>query len=659
MKKQIKKLLSILTLVAILCSIICVPTSARELRQEEFEASYGKRISADGNWTYIKPAVFNEGEIAIVEYKGTDTEVIIPETVDGYTVVAVGDQYDDVGLFSSEYKLLSKLFADDLNVTKVTLPKTFKKFGIFVYDEYSLGDDQYDCFNAFRATYSSFAKESITKYIIDENNPYLSSEDGIIYNKDKTELLLYPQGKTDEVFTLPESVKTFGVYAFAYSKLKRVENFDNVTELSNYLFEYSNIEEFPKMENIEEIEPYAFAYCNNLKSVTIPLKVNDVGSHAFYSCKNLKEVDFGKVIYIGPAAFAQCSSLKEAILPKTCRRLEDYAFSNCKKLELLVANHLEYIEPYAFNKCISLRLIHESIDNVGDPEIGYENPYNVLSAEIIKYNAFKNCTSIEYLEINESREIQANAFLNCNALAEVHFWFDIPESINANAFNNTALVNNHKGGIIYIDEVALRYKKPAKPSTTIKIKDGTKHIAEYCLYKIDDVKQIFIPSSVKVVESVNISECRDLKRVYINGKKTEFDDNSCQNNYHAKTLYYIKSKAYKVIEHFDKDHYTYTTDWKPDKTKSVSAVGKTKSTAKITWKKQGYVSGYEVYMKTSKNGKWKKVATLEGSDSTSYTKTGLSKNKTYYFRVRAYKTVYDKTYYGAYSTTDAAKTKKK
>jgi hypothetical protein len=64
-------------------------------------------------------------------------------------------------------------------------------------------------------------------------------------------------------------------------------------------------------------------------------------------------------------------------------------------------------------------------------------------------------------------------------------------------------------------------------------------------------------------------------------------------------------------------------------------------------------------MKTSKNGKWKKVATLKDSDSTSYTKTGLSKNKTYYFRVRAYKTVYDSTYYGAYSTTDAAKTKKK
>jgi hypothetical protein len=296
---------------------------------------------------------------------------------------------------------------------------------------------------------------------------------------------------------------------------------------------------------------------------------------------------------------------------------------------------------------------------VGDPEIGYENPYNVLTAEKIERNAFLDCKAIKYLDIRDAEEIQENAFLNCTALSEVHFWFDIPKDIHANAFENTALVNNHKGGIIYIDDVALCYKKPSKAPTTIKIKSGTKHIASWCLYKIDGVKSLYLPSSLKEVEEVNISSMNDLKRVYIAGKKTEFDEISCQNNYHAKTTYYIKSNAYRVIEHFDKDHYTYTTDWKPDKTKSVSAVGKTKSTAKISWKKQGYVSGYEVYMKTSKNGSWKKVATLKGSDSTSYTKKGLSKNKTYYFRVRAYKTVYDKTYYGAYSTTDAAKTKSK
>ena len=655
-----KKLLSILTLIAILVAVFyTVPVKAAET------SHYNRlvTISKDGNWGYVYLCEYIDGDcqddsceedIAIVDYRGNEAEVVIPESVDGHTVLGVGDFYDES---YPEDELVSKLFADDFNVTKVTLPKTLQKFGKYIYGEFGGDEEGWYEKNAFYTAHSSFYKDTITEYIVDENSPYLSSENGIIYNKDKTELLLYPQGKTDEVFTLPESVKSFGAYAFAYSKLKRVENFNHIRELSYGLFMNSSLEEFPKMENIQEIAPYAFAYCNNLKSVTIPLRVNDIYDHAFYYCKNIKEVDFGKIIYIGSAAFAQCSSLKEAILPETCRMLQDYAFSNCQKLELLTTNYLEFIGSYAFNKCYSLRLIHESIDNVGDPEIGYENPYNVLTAEKIECNAFKNCTSIKYLDIRDAEEIQENAFLNCTALSEVHFWFDIPKDIHANAFENTALVNNHKGGIIYIDDLALCYKKPAKAATTIKIKSGTKHIASWCLYKIDGVKSLYLPSSLKEVEEVNISSMKDLKRVYISGKKTEFDNNSCQNNYRSKTTYYIKSKAYRVIEHFDKDHYTYTTDWKPDKTKSVSAVGKTKSTAKITWKKQGYVSGYEVYMKTSKNGKWKKVATLKGSDSTSYTKKSLSKNKTYYFRVRAYKTVESSTYYGAYSSTDAAKTK--
>ncbi len=655
-----KKLLSILTLIAILVAVFyTVPVKAAET------SHYNRlvTISKDGNWGYVYLCKYIDGDcyddsceenIAIVDYRGNEAEVVIPESVDGHTVIGVGDFYQER---YPEDEFVSKLFADESNITKVTLPKTLKEFGKYIYGEYG-GDEEgwYEknvCFTAC----SSFYKDTITEYIVDENSPYFTSENGILYNKDNTELTIYPAGKTDEIFTLPTSVKSFGAYAFANSKLKRVENFIHIRELSYGLFMNSSLEEFPKMENIEEIEPYAFAYCDNLKSVRIPLSVDDVCNHAFYYCKNIQKIDFGKVILIGGAAFAQCSSLKEAILPKTCRRLESYAFSNCQKLELVIANYLERIGSYAFNKCYSLRLIHESIDNVGHPETGYENPYNVLTAEKIERNAFKNCTSIKFLDIRDAKEIQENAFINCTALSEVHFWFDIPKDIHANAFKNTALVNNHKGGIIYIDDVALCYKKPAKASTTIKIKSGTKHIASWCLYKIDGVKSLYLPSSLKEVEEVNISSMKDLKRVYISGKKTEFDDNSCQGGKKCNTKYFVKSKAYRVIEHFDKDNCTYTTDWKPDKTKSVKAVGKSKSTAKITWKKQGYVSGYEVYMKTSKNGSWKKVATLKGSDSTSYTKKGLSKNKTYYFRVRAYKTVYDTTYYGAYSSTDAAKTK--
>ena len=62
-------------------------------------------------------------------------------------------------------------------------------------------------------------------------------------------------------------------------------------------------------------------------------------------------------------------------------------------------------------------------------------------------------------------------------------------------------------------------------------------------------------------------------------------------------------------------------------------------------------------MATSKNGKYSKIATLKGNSKVSFTKTGLSKGKTCYFKVKAYKTLDGKTVYGDYSAVKSAKIK--
>ena len=84
---------------------------------------------------------------------------------------------------------------------------------------------------------------------------------------------------------------------------------------------------------------------------------------------------------------------------------------------------------------------------------------------------------------------------------------------------------------------------------------------------------------------------------------------------------------------------------------------KTKA-AKITWKKDTKVSGYEVYMATSKNGKYTKIKTVKSNKTVNYTKKKLKKNKKYYFMVRSYKTVNGKKIYGAYSSKKYVKVKK-
>ena len=60
-----------------------------------------------------------------------------------------------------------------------------------------------------------------------------------------------------------------------------------------------------------------------------------------------------------------------------------------------------------------------------------------------------------------------------------------------------------------------------------------------------------------------------------------------------------------------------------------------------------------VYPTKEREDATKKVATLKGSDTTGYTAKNLKKNKTYYFKIRAYKT-YGSTYHGAYTKSKKA-----
>ena len=88
----------------------------------------------------------------------------------------------------------------------------------------------------------------------------------------------------------------------------------------------------------------------------------------------------------------------------------------------------------------------------------------------------------------------------------------------------------------------------------------------------------------------------------------------------------------------------------------LAVAKKSAKSIKITWKKTK-ATGYEVWMKSSKNGAYKLVKTITKSSTTSYTKSNLAKNKTYTFKIRAYKNVGDQTLYGAYSTAKSLKLK--
>lgn len=116
--------------------------------------------------------------------------------------------------------------------------------------------------------------------------------------------------------------------------------------------------------------------------------------------------------------------------------------------------------------------------------------------------------------------------------------------------------------------------------------------------------------------------------------------------------YYYKVRAYKVV-----DGKTIYSDYSkvmsvkaaPKAPLGVEAKSKTYNSNKITWDKVTGASGYEVYRSTSLDGKYSLSKRITSSSTTNYTNTGLKTGNTYYYKIRAYKTVDGKRVYSKFS----------
>ena len=124
------------------------------------------------------------------------------------------------------------------------------------------------------------------------------------------------------------------------------------------------------------------------------------------------------------------------------------------------------------------------------------------------------------------------------------------------------------------------------------------------------------------------------------------------------TTYYYKVRAYRTVNSvklygaFSAIKSVKPVPAVPDSFKAVSA---SSTSVKLSWKKVSGASGYEVYRATSKSGKYSKATTVTGGGTVSYTDKSLAKGKTYYYKVRTYRTVSGKKVYGGFSTIKSIK----
>ena len=133
---------------------------------------------------------------------------------------------------------------------------------------------------------------SLTNIDVSSDNNYYGSDNGVLFNADYSELIIYPSAKSDIAYIIPNSVTSIGSYAFYNcNSLVNVYIPDSVTYIGDAAFEgCTSLTNVYIPDNVTYIGNAAFENCTNLTNVHIPNSVTHIGSFTFYDCINLTDV---------------------------------------------------------------------------------------------------------------------------------------------------------------------------------------------------------------------------------------------------------------------------------------------------------------------------------------------------------------------------------
>lgn len=227
-------------------------------------------VRAFWSCTHLSSVIIPEGVITISQQAFESCEglesITIPETV----------TYLDTQAFASS------------GLKSINLPKNLERIG--------------------ELTFGSAPLSTIT---VAEDNSYFSAEDGVLYNADKTQLVLYPIGKEDKSFSIPSSVTSIARAAFLDSQLETISIPDTVSAIGNQ----------------------AFQSCSKLKSLTLPSALTIINPQILDRCSLTSLVIPDNVTKIMGSAFRYSTSLKSITLPASLISIANGAFDSCTALE--------------------------------------------------------------------------------------------------------------------------------------------------------------------------------------------------------------------------------------------------------------------------------------------------------------------------------------
>ena len=313
-------------------------------------------------WNYE----LREDDTAIITaYLGTDSEVTIPEMLDGHLVTA----------------LACNVFWFNEEITSVNIPESLTSIGDYVfladyernisaYYDNMLGPELAKVLVDYFAEYADvdqinpflgcFSLEIIN---VSPENPVFTVTGNMLINKVSNTAIVYPAGRQDADYAIPEGITSIGFQTFFGSNFTSVSLPASLSEIRQNPFIFClNLKDITVSGNNENFSVrnnallssggmlVSYPMTADKESYTVPDGIEAIGAGAFFNNMSLKEVVLPEgVKTIEGRAFDHCENLKTVILPEGLLSIEDDAFKNCYALaEINLPGTVTWIDERAF-----------------------------------------------------------------------------------------------------------------------------------------------------------------------------------------------------------------------------------------------------------------------------------------------------------------------
>ena len=465
---------------------ITIPKSIKNIGRGAFSACYkleSINVVNDNNSFYsVDGVLFDKSKKTLLRYPSakTGTTYIIPDGI-----IGIGD-----------------MAFYDSDLTTIILPESVTSIGeisfMYCWDLESITIPK----GVTDIESSSFDFCALTAINVAADNTEFCSEDGILFNKDKTVILRYPQQKTNTTYIVPDGVSRIG---------------DN-----------------------------AFRDCGKLTSVTIHNAVIEIGDYAFSGCDGLSAIEIpNSVTKIGMLAFHACYGLTSFEIPSSITKIEMQTFDYCTNLtSVTIPSSVTKISENAFRECRKLKTVSFNTNAIGTVFAGNASIEEVIAGDlvtIIPDGAFLGCYNIKTIKSPETVKIGKDVFGCKGTCGDDAYWkYDI--FTKTLTISGTGRVSDYGYDFNTHTDIVTPWADFADKIESVVVEEGIHGLGSSWFDYNENVKFVSLPSTcINFGSAFNL--CRNLQKVVVKARTVMSVNSYSFDNYENCTLYVPMDKV--------------------------------------------------------------------------------------------------------------------